>query len=282
MGRSALSVYEYLDYRSYLRDYYVDRKKNGRGFSYRSFSRRANLRSPNYLKMVMDGQRNLTPAMAERFSKALGLEGEEADYFVDLVAFNQAKTSHERNKQYERIMGSRKYRKAHRLDIAQAAYHSTWYIPAIRELAAREDFRDDPEWIAKTLVPPISKAEAKRAVTTLVELGLLVREGNRVSQGQELVSTGPETRSLHIANYHRSMIERAAEAIDLFPSHDRDISSLTLCMGADGVKRLKERVQKFRGELLELSTHEQEPNRVVQVNFQLFPLSAADEENADD
>ena len=33
------------------------------------------------------------------------------------------------------------------------------------------------------------------------------------------------------------------------------------------------RIQRFRRELLELSTLEDEPRRVVQLNFQLFPLS---------
>jgi hypothetical protein len=39
---------------------------------------------------------------------------------------------------------------------------------------------------------------------------------------------------------------------------------------------LKERVQRFRRELLDLSALEEDPAQVVQMNFQLFPLSRAD------
>ena len=85
----------------------------------------------------------------------------------------------------------------------------------------------------------------------------------------------PETVGIHVANYHRAMMVRAAESIDLVPSDDRDISSLTLGVGQGGLARLKERVQRFRRELLELSLLEDEPERVVQLNFQLFPLSKA-------
>jgi uncharacterized protein (TIGR02147 family) len=269
-----IDVFDYMDYRSYLRDHYTEKKSQGRGFSYRAFSRRAGLKSPNYLKMVVDGQRNLTPSMAERFATACGLEGEASLYFVNLVAFNQSSTASERNTHYQRLTSSRRYRKAHKLDLAHAAYHSTWYLPAIRELAARPDFSDDPYWVAKTLVPPISKADAKRALDTLLELGMLVRNDNGViRQGEPLVSTGPETRSLHVANYHRMMMERAKESIDVFASEDRDISSLTLCLGEDGIRRIKERIQRFRRELLEMSAVEDDPLRVVQINFQLFPLS---------
>lgn len=272
---AAIDVFGYLDYRAFLRDVYNARKTASASFSYRAFSRRAGLKSPNYLKLVMDGERNLTPPMAARFAKALGLDDESGAYFADLVAFNQARTSSERAAHYARLSSSSRYRKTHRLDLAQAAYHATWYIPVVRELAARSDFRDDPAWIASLMWPAITRIEAQRALDVLVELGLLVREADgRVHQGERpLVSTGPELHAVHIANYHRTMMARAAASIDLVPSGERDISSLTLCVGEDGVRRLKERIQRFRRELLELTLLEDDPRQVVQVNFQLFPLT---------
>lgn len=271
-----IDVFQYLDYRAFLRDWYQTHNSSGRKFSYRAFARRAGLRSPNYLKLVIDGQRNLSPKMAEQFGKALSLDGDAAGYFVDLVGFNQAASSTERNKQYARLTSFRRYRKAHKLDLAQAAYHSAWYMPAIRELAASAAFREDPEWLSERLIPAITKAEARRAIETLVELGLLVREGDgRLRQSEALLSTGPEVRGLYVANFHRAMMERAAASIDLVPPEERDISSLTLCTGEDGIRRLKARVQRFRRELLEQSELEDDPMRVVQLNFQLFPLSHA-------
>lgn len=271
-----IDVFEYLDYRAYLRDYYVAKKENGGTMSYRAFSRRAGLKSPNYLKLVIDGDRNLTPSMAERFAKACGLTGDAASYFVDLVGFNQARTQTDRNGAYARLTSFRRYRSAHQLELAHAAYHSAWYMPAIRELAARADFREDPEWIAKMLHPSIPKSDARKALDTLLELRLLVRNGEgKVVQGEALLSTGTETVGLHIANYHRSMLDRASASIDLIPAADRDISSLTLCLGEDGLRKLKTRIQRFRRELLDLSSLEDQPVQVVQVNFQLFPLSRA-------
>jgi uncharacterized protein (TIGR02147 family) len=274
MASADIDVFAYLDYRAYLRDYYNDRKAAGRGFSYRSFSRKAGLKSPNYLKLVVDGERNLSADMAERFASACGLKGDELRYFVDLVAFSQAPTLAERNQHYARLTGFQRYRNAHKLDVAHAAYFSAWYMPAVRELAVRTDFRDDPAWIAAQLVPEISRDEAEHALTTLLQLGLLVRESNGdIRQADVLLSTGVETRGLHIAAYHRAMVHRAMEAIDIIPAQDRDISSLTLCLSESGLRAFKERVQRFRKELLELSALEPNPEQVVQINFQLFPLS---------
>jgi uncharacterized protein (TIGR02147 family) len=212
--------------------------------------------------------------MAERFAEACGLDEDARRYFVQLVLFNQAESSAEKSQHYAKLSGFQRYRQAHKLDIAHAAYYGAWYMPAIRELVAVADFRQDPAWIADQMIPPITPAQAARALDTLVELGLLVRnEEGHLVQADALLSTGPETRGLHIANYHRAMTERAMESIDLVAPQDRDISSLTLSLSRGGLQAFKQRIQRIRRELLELSALEKDPEQVIQINFQLFPLS---------
>lgn len=269
-----VNVFDYLDYREFLRAFYAEHKAKDYGFSYRAFSRRAGLRSTNYLKLVMDGERNITPEMAEQFARGCGLEEREADYFCELVAFNQSQSTSEKNRCHERLMRFRQYRAIHKLDAAQATYHANWYLPAIRELATRPDFRSDPKWIARTLKPRISPREAEKALDVLLELGLLVKnsEGHLV-QSDSLVTTGPGPLGHHIVNYHRAMMERAAAALDEVPREEREISSLTLCVSQDVLLELKERIREFRRELLQVAELAGTPERVVQLNFQLFPLS---------
>jgi uncharacterized protein (TIGR02147 family) len=274
-NENPIDVFDYFDYRAFLRDYYAQMKKSRRGFSFRAFSLRAKLRSPNYLKLVMEGDRNLTMEMAERFARACRLQGEPAEYFAQLVAYNQAETSAERSCAYVKLTGFKTYQKARKLDIAQAQYHSTWYVPAVRELAGRRDFKPDPAWIAPRLLPPIKPSEARDALNTLLELGLLKTDDNgRIVQSEPVISTGPEIHQEYIAEYHRTMMRRAAEAIDLVPSAERDVSSLTLLVSARGIERMKKRIQRFRRELLELALTEPDARQVVQLNFQLFPISS--------
>lgn len=269
-----VGVYAYLDYRAFLRDHYAARKAASRAFSYRAFSKRAGVASPNFLKLVIEGKRGLSSKMAERFAHACGLDADASRYFVHLVGFNQSKTSTERAQYYDKLTGFQSYRQAHKLELAHAAYYSDWYMPAIRELAASKHFREDPEWIADQLIPKISPLQAQRALETLCDLGLLVRNADgQLVQADALLSTGAETRGLHIVAFHRAMTQRAMDAIDLVPAAERDISSLTLCLGRGGLRALKERLQRFRRELLELSALETSPEQVVQLNFQLFPLS---------
>jgi uncharacterized protein (TIGR02147 family) len=274
-----VDVFEYRDYRAFLRDVYSSRKQTEYGFSYRAFAKRAGLSAPNYLKLVAEGQRNLTGEMAGRFAAALGLEGEAAGYFCDLVAFNQASSATERERCYQRLQSYRRYRNTFRLDAAHAAYHSEWYIPAIRELAACQGFREDPKWIARRLRPSITARQAQQALAVLEQLGLLVRDAaGQLVQHHPVLSTGDDQPlGHHIATFHRTMLQRAGEALDGVPREEREIAALTLGLDAARFREFKQRLYELRQELLQLASSSSErADRVVQINFQMFPLSQFD------
>ena len=276
--RSPIDVFRYLDYRAFLADFYKAKKR--KGFSYRAFSRAAGLGAPNYLQLVIDGKRNLTPPMAARFAAACGLAGDAAEYFEQLVEFNQARGVERRNAGYARIAAFDRYRRGHKLELAHAAYHSTWYLPAIRELVTSPRFDEDPARLATLLWPPIKPSEAKFAIDTLLELGMIERDPHgRLRQTSAVVSTGPETLGLHIANYHAEMMRRATQSIELVPAAQRDISALTFCIGASGLARVKKRIQEFRKELIALVEADPDREQVVQLNLQLFPLSTLEDRN---
>jgi len=271
-------VYAFADYRRYLAAYYDYAKAEQYGFSFRVFSRRAKLRSSNYLRLVIDGERNLTRDMAGRFGEACELLGPAREFFCELVEYCQGKTAQERSRMYERLARYRPFREARRLESAQAEYHSRWYLPAIRELVRRADFSSDPKWIAKQLRPAISAAQAKRALELLCKLGLLEQSSEgRLVQTSEIITTGPGPLGHHIFNYHHMMLERAAEALDSLPREERDVSCLTLCVSQAKLAELQERVRSFRQELLRTAELDNSPERVVQINFQVFPLSIAAE-----
>lgn len=280
---SGVDVFRYRDYRQYLRDVYAARKKSEYGFSYRAFARKAGLSAPNYLKLVSDGQRNLTPEMAVRFAAALGLEGEAADYFCDLVNFNQAATAQERERCYQRLRRYRRYKNSFRLDAAHAAYHAEWYIPAVRELVACQGFREDPRWIATALRPNITQRQAEQALRVLEQLGFVARDAEgRLLQREPVLTTGDE-RPLghHIVNFHRAMLERAADALDHVARDEREIGALTLSLSADQFQLFKQRLYEVRQELLQAAVEAASSggplDRVVQINLQMFPLARVDE-----
>jgi uncharacterized protein (TIGR02147 family) len=273
-------IFEFTNFRQWLAAYYEAAKVHQPSFSYRWFARRAGFTSPNFLKLVIDGQRNIGADSVEKFVEALRLSEAEGLFFADLVFFAQAETADEKNAAWERIAASRRFRKARRIDSAYFEYLSHWYYPAIREMAARPDFVEDPVWIATELLPAIRPAEAKRALALLLELGFLVRDANgRLQRGDPSVTTGHEVRSLAIGNFHRQMLVRAADSIERVDRSERDISALTVCVARGRVAELKARIHAFRESLLHLCDEDTAPDVVYQINFQLFPLTRTRKRN---
>ena len=74
------SIRQYKDYRKYIRDYYTWEKKHS-SFSWREFSRRAKITSPNFLKLVSERKSQLSTPPAERVADAMDLAGFEKSFF---------------------------------------------------------------------------------------------------------------------------------------------------------------------------------------------------------
>lgn len=274
MAWEAPDIFLFRDYRAFLRAFYALNKSREYGFSLRAFSKRARLRSSNYLKLVMDGQRNLTQDMALRFAEACSQRGQAADYFCALVAFNQAPNARDRERAYTRLVRFKRYRSVYVLDRAQEAYHSRWYIPVIRELLVRPDFREDARWLSRQLMPAITQREAEQAIAILLELGLVARnDAGVLQQVDSLVQTPEGPLGLHVLRFHRVMLERAAEALDTVPRAEREFESLTLCLSESRMQELKARLETFCEELMQSYQADAESRRVVQVNLQMFPLT---------
>lgn len=270
--RCPIDVFAYHDYRVFLGDFYAAKKPQG--FSYRAFSAAAGLGAPNYLQLVIAGKRNLSQEMATTFAQTCGLNREASRYFAALVAFNQATTADERNAHYAALVSFSRYRRAHQLVLAEAAYHSTWYLPAVRELVLSPHFRNDPEWIANALIPAITPNEAKFAIDTLLQLGLLHAETDgRLRQRNSLVSTGALPGGLHLRNYHAEMMRRATAAMEAFSPAQRDLTSLTMCVSPAAFERIKTRLAELRREIIDICETDDTSTQVLQLNLQLFPLS---------
>jgi uncharacterized protein (TIGR02147 family) len=270
-----VSVYDFLDYRAFLKAHYDSKKKTSRNFSHRMFSKLAGFRSPNHLKLIMDGQRNLGLDSIPRVAAAVGLEGREVEFFADLVSFDQALNLLEKNRALQAIASSRRFRAARRIDGDLLVYLTHWYNAAIRELAAHPDFSEDPQWIAARLRPRITPTEAAQAMELLLSLGLLARDPDtgRVERGEPTLTTEHEVRSIGAAAFHHQMILRAAESIDTVSSMFRDLAALTVCVRPEVAAQVRESIHRFREQITELCDADARGDVVYQLNIQWFPLS---------
>ncbi|MBF0492419.1 MAG: TIGR02147 family protein [Deltaproteobacteria bacterium] len=257
-----------------MKELFAFKKQESATFSFRNFSRLAGLKSSNFLKLVMDGKRNLSPQSIHQVAKAFKLPKGEADFFETLVFFNQAQNMEEKKNYYERIQKFQRYKEAKPLDASQYVYFSNWYFVALRELVLLMDFKEDPRWINKKLGTRINPDEIKRAIRILLEIKLLTRDKQgRLQQCEEKISTSPEMGALAIINYHREMIAKASASIEESKTVHRDLSALTVAISKEQYDKIRRKMDELREEIHELSTQSSARQAIYQINFQIFNLT---------
>jgi uncharacterized protein (TIGR02147 family) len=276
MKQKMKSIYEYTNYRLYLKDYY-ESMKAASGFTYRDFANAAGMNSTSWLLHLIKGTKNLSADSIIRVAKAMKLGKAETAYFEMMVPFTQAKTNNVKDHYFQRMLGLKRKLKIAKISEEQYEYYTKWYHPVIRSLACKMDFGEDYVKLGRCLIPPVSAREAKASVKLLEKLGMIARgaEG-RHALTSAVISTGDEVASLNVINYHKQVSRLAENAHDLSPKEERDISALTLGIGEEDFHRIKARIQAFRKEIMEMAQAASEADRVYQLNFQFFPVGKAE------
>ncbi|MAV90438.1 MAG: hypothetical protein CL676_03390 [Bdellovibrionaceae bacterium] len=267
------SIYEYTNFRVYLKALYDHFKSETSHFSYRYFSQRAGFSSPNFLKLVIEGKRNLSPASTEKFIFALKMTKSEGEFFKGLVQFGQSKSPAERSRAASLLLKSKAFKSVYPLKDAELKYYAKWYYIPIRELVGTNIFKEDLNWIGKRFRPELKKSEVKEALEDLLLLGLLYRdESGNLKQSYQNISTQSEVASSLVSQYHKEMIRKASDSIDEIHRSQREISGTCISCSPLVVDKIKEMVREFRKEVMAVAAQDQGANRVYQLNFQLFPL----------
>lgn len=268
-------IFNYADVRNYLRDFYDYSKAHSRGFSYRSFARRAGLKSENYLKLVIDGQRKISTSLMASFIRGLQLKKTESEYFENLVLYTNAETLDEQQKYFDRMKMLRPSKISEALDDAKYDYFANWYSVVIRELIG-EGLAEDYQAISQRLRPKISEKEARQSVELLIKLGLVARRNGQLVSTDENISTAPEMISLALFKFHREMISNALLSLESDSMEDRDMTSVTMALPKEKMEELKEMIRKFRSQIIKKLGDFQWSSRdkeVVQINFQVFDVT---------
>ena len=268
-----VDLYAYTDYRKYLRDYYEAKRAAQKVFTHRHIAHAIGFKSTGTFAQILQGKTNISPHTLARFVEFLGLKKDEAAYLELLVLFNQSKGHAEKKRYFERIITFPKSN-LKQVDATQYAFYEKWYYSVIRELLAFHPFVDDYRELARLLEPPISTAEAQKAVKLLEELNLIRKnEAGVYGKTDPVITSGYDTRSLAVNQFIIETLDLAKGALDKLPRDERSLSALTLSLPEDGYAMIEEKIKTFRRELLELARNCTDPKRVIQVNFQIFPVT---------
>lgn len=237
-------------FRLHLQNELRRRTQSNAAYSIRSFARHLSV-DPSFLAKILAGKRSVTQRTVIRFSEKLGLAPQQVNEYIkekNLPAFSALDSDH-----FECV--------------------ADWEHYAILELIQAKDFQPEISHIAKRL--GISRAAAQAAVERLQRLGLLTTnaEGKWISaRGNNTTTAHPYTNSA-FRQLQKQILQQALEALESIPLEKRDQSSITMCIDPKKIPEAKERIKKFRRELMEFLEASDERTSVYQLSISLFPVS---------
>ncbi len=267
------SVLEYTNYRSFLADYCVRKKKVRPGWSMRGWSRKLGLRSHTTLSMILKGQRNPRPELAKRITQSIGLGPKEERYFLDLVRLEKlGNDPEEAVSVMDRLAQTRKTGDFKYLSHDAFSMLSGWHFAIIREMVNLADFREDGDWIARQLEFSVTPAQVKGAIQILIQLGLLTRVRGRLCTAGGHIDMQSEVADEGMKRFHEQMLECAAKSIRKHSTTERENYGTSFTILRKDVSKAKELIRKFHRDLSGL-LESQGGTDVYQLETAFFPAA---------
>ncbi|MBF0433456.1 MAG: TIGR02147 family protein [Fibrobacteria bacterium] len=268
----AVSVYNYTDYRKYLTDHFEYRKEKKKGLTIKIISDEIGMKSSGNLSALLLGKYNVSKELAKDIAKYCRLKKKEADYFVTMVLFNQAKRHTIKQKYFDKLVSFR-MSCVYKVNTHTYKYYDRWYNAVIRALCEFMDIDNNYADVAKMLVPYIRADEARNSVKLLDELGLIAPDENGFYRPTDkCIDTGIPTTSHTVNSFVAAMTDKAKESLDRFTTKERMLSWNTIGIESARFQEVLEEIRTFRYRLAKIVKNHK-ADMVYQVNMQAFPVS---------
>jgi uncharacterized protein (TIGR02147 family) len=247
--QNAPYIFDYLNYREFLRDYYNFNKSKHAGFSYGSFANKGKFQTRNYLKRVIDGERTVLAENFPKFFKALSFTPKEAQYFETLVNYNQSKDADSKKYYFHMLKEAASGIKNSAVEISahQFEIFSTWYVIPVFESLSLTHIDHTPDAISKVFRKKISAKDVKHALDLLSKSGIVALdpESNRYKKTNEEIRYTQGDVNFAIREFHKQTLSNAIEFIDSENIESRYLRSLTLAINAKHVDEVYQEIDKL-------------------------------------
>ncbi len=270
-GANKPDIFEFMDYRQYLLARLEYLQTLDRKYSQRWVAKRAGIKSPQLLTMIIKGQRQLNRDLAVPLAAALKMDEREAGYFRLIVDLALTESDSSRQELLKKINALVKEDMFTSITPDGAVIFREWFYPAIREIVMLKDFRADPTWISERL--QIEPKQAEDALKELLERGFLRDEDGSLTRTEPSVRTSKnKLYPMYLGAYHLKILNEAFRGV----RHDRDkrhFEALTVSIPKALMPRIKQEIQKFFREIDTMCESEESREEVVQLHMSMFPLT---------
>ncbi len=280
-ARTNLSIYDFSDYRTFLKSHFGETKKTNPLWSYMAWSKSLGLSDNSSLLKIMKGKREAGPKLMAKLNKYFVFNQQEMIYFEDLIRLSKVKNDSRLELAIIERMKTNSPRKEFKLlDDRTFSIVSKWWHFAIRQMTKLDSFKSDITWIQKILRFKVDKRELQQAIDTMIEMDLLKKD----SQTKKLqiqvpaLSSQDDIPSEAVKQHHEAMLDNAKISLRTISPLEREITGQTFTIQQKNLPAAKEYIRNMMDEFTHLFESTQ-GDEVYQIQTQLFPLTQNSKSN---
>ncbi|MDB5104472.1 MAG: hypothetical protein JWP91_2161 [Fibrobacteres bacterium] len=265
------NIYQYVDYRAFLKDRFRWLQSRDATFSQRKLARTAGFANPGFFNEVIQGRRKLSSAAIERMGLGMSLETNETEFLRVLVAYTEAKDLSEKEAAHQKLEQRRNRHFFRRLNQSQSKYYLDFNYPLVRAAIEACDFRGNYQILGDFLRPPMQAASVKRYVRDLCEWGLASQDRDGKYHVTHSFLEPPEEMRDALVRLQQAWLSQSVFHLNAVPASERHVSSALLTVGEETYKAILKQVEKMREEILRMVREDKAADRVVLFNIQVLP-----------
>ena len=211
-----MRIFEFSDYRDYLKEVHFIRKQKNPSYSFRQFSKDMGFKSPGYIKHIIEDKHSLSERGAEKICSSLKLNQNETDYFFLLV---ERKTSNSSEKLRE--ISDKLEKIASNSHQAQKIDHKLFFTNRMCGVLIflvkiyKEKFIADPVWIMNRTTIDCSIPQIREALRFLIDSQYIVNENGCYVIKYENFYTSDEERNENLRLAHMAFLKEASASLSL-------------------------------------------------------------------
>lgn len=262
----------YLNIHHYLEDLYKHRKSTETDFSYELWAIELNIENRNYLRQLVVGRRSLKEPLARQMCERLNFKGIEAEYFMTLIYYSNAKSQSERNihgirlTQILRQEAPKDHVKMYQEFVSNPLY------PKIQTVLSFKDIAKVTNSIAKVL--NITEGQAEEALQFLESIGLAEKNSDHSWTALNRSFTiEDDIGNSSLLSYHEKSLQEAIRATAL-PKNERRYHSIIVPLSQDDFDSFNEDLRRFA---LEMRSKYDSDNlngkKLFQANLNFYSIS---------
>lgn len=261
------------DHREYLKSELVRRIQRRPHYSLRAFARDLEL-SPSTLSDFLNNKLSISEERIRQLSKKIALKETHQEHWIDLIRMKFAKDKAHINLAKIRVK-ERLEKNGGKLSLHRFKTLTTWYYLCIYHLIQMNPKFQDPLACAKAL--GITTSEVKTAIQSLLEVGILEKEGSTLLTKEDFVLVGENTPSEHIRQFHSQYISRALDSVESQTMATRELSTCLMTVRKNDIEKIRKDIQDFADKMVSKYTQHSDADELYCLTTQLFSLTKKDQ-----